>query len=367
MFTTLMKPPEPAPSIEHLPLLNPNNYVHDPLLSVFAHAVSLKRDYGSQTEAEFVAWLAHRLPVTLIDGAGNLHVDLRRLPAHRTLFTAHTDTVHNGGGANKVRVDDNFWRADNEALGADDAAGIALLCWMICHNIPGYYIFFRGEECGGIGSKWLAQNMPGLLREFDHAVAFDRAGYYDVITHQGGERCCSDEFAKALADQLTTDDFRLAYMPCDMGIYTDTAEFTSLIPECTNLSVGYTRQHGPFESQDVEFLQTLAQRLLEIDWTSLPVKRDMTYSARSEAVYDYVEFLATDCITLLNELHDDPYSLSALYELIEIYDDRDIESLLNSVDPKRITPELVQNAIDWLEDGQDVFDVLHVFINEIIQ
>lgn len=249
------------------------------LISTLAHALSLRRQHGSMTEARFVSYLADRLPVTAIDEHGNLHVDLRD-SISRTLFTAHTDTVHRGGGANTVKVDtltepgQTFWRADSgAALGADDGAGVALMHHMIDRGVAGYYILFRGEEAGGVGSGGLAASQPDLLKQFDRAIAFDRANYYDVITHQSGGRCASDAFAQALADQLNgaCDDFM--YCPDAGGVYTDTAEFTHLIPECTNLSVGYFSQHGDREHQNVTFLAKLADALCLVKWDDLPTVR----------------------------------------------------------------------------------------------
>jgi hypothetical protein len=114
--------------------------------------------------------------------------------------------------------------------------------------------------------------MPALFATIDRAVAFDRADYYDVITHQSGGRCCSDAFADALSMALSTEaDW---FIPCSTGVYTDTAEFTHLIPECTNVSVGYKHQHGDREEQDVAFLQRLAETVVTVDWDALPTARD---------------------------------------------------------------------------------------------
>lgn len=258
---------------EHLPELILDDLPRNTFWLTLGRAVTLRREYGSATEAAYVGWLVNRLPVTMIDGAGNVHVDIRTDESHRTMFTSHTDSVHRGGGINKVHVDGKFWRAStNSALGADDGAGNAIMAYMIEAGVPGYYVFFRGEECGGIGSKWLADEMPELFNDIDRAVAFDRAGYADVITHQSGSRCCSEEFAQELATALSTDtDW---YMPCSGGVYTDTAEFVSLIAECTNISVGYKHQHGDREEQDVEFLWGLAQRCIQVQWDTLTVKRD---------------------------------------------------------------------------------------------
>lgn len=261
------------PETDHLPILDPETLPRTMFWTVLSTALTMRRDHESPTEAAFVGWLINRLPVSYIDTAGNVYVDLRSSPEHRTMFTAHTDTVHNGGGPNTVRVDGDIWRADKgAALGADDGAGIAILCHMISEGVPGLYVFFRGEERGGVGSTWAARNMSEMFEDLDRAVAFDRADFYDVITYQSGGRCCSDEFAQALSNELSSETSW--YMPCDGGVYTDTAEFIRLIPECTNISVGYKNQHGDRESQDVVFLWDLAQRAAKVPWDTLPVARD---------------------------------------------------------------------------------------------
>lgn len=275
------KPYAPPPYAHAaLPYLTDADVPTSMLMQVLWRACRVKRGDGSQSEARFVAWLANRLPVTMIDPAGNIHVDTRKSPSHRTMFTAHTDTVHTSGGDNRIRLDTSDpdsikWRADKGAcLGADDGAGVALLMHMLDNTIPGYYIFFRGEECGGVGSSWLSQHMPGLMKEIDRCISFDRADYMDVITHQAGGRCCSEEFAQALADALTNEDMTLAFTPDSSGVFTDSANLTEEIAECTNLSVGYKHQHGDGEWQDVTFLALLADQLCLVPWDDLPVKRD---------------------------------------------------------------------------------------------
>lgn len=239
------------------------------LMNTLDTALSLKRGFGGETEAKFVAWLVKQVSPTMIDGAGNIHVELG---TSRTLFTAHTDTVHRNEGENKIRKTLTHWYGDGDALGADDGCGIALMLHMIAAGVPGRYVFFRGEECGGIGSSWLASEMPELLSRYDRAIAFDRAGLGDVITHQSGGRCCSDAFANALADAMNVDG--LMYLPNTTGVYTDTAEFTRLIPECTNLSVGYDHQHGPKEELNLLHFLALASVVTEIDWEALPTARN---------------------------------------------------------------------------------------------
>lgn len=273
---------KPVYTHAELPFVTEADVPNTILMQTLYRALRSRRAGDSMSEAKFAAWLVNRLPVTMIDSAGNIHVDRCTQPTHRTMFTSHTDTVHHVGGANQIRLDTSNplsvkWRAGEGAcLGADDGAGVALMVHMIEAGVPGYYVFFRGEESGGTGSSWLADNMPLAIKDLDRCVSFDRADYADVITHQGMGRCCSDTFALALAEQLTTDDMTLCFMPDDTGVFTDSANLTTLIPECTNLSVGYKHQHGDGEWQDITFLQMLAEQVVLVQWDALPVERDPT-------------------------------------------------------------------------------------------
>jgi len=126
---------------------------------------------------------------------------------------------------------------------------------------------------GGIGSRMAAKDVE-LFKGFDQAIAFDRKGTSSVITHQFS-RCCSDVYGKALSEALNIAiEDRYAFAPDDEGIFTDTANLTEIIPECTNISVGYDGAHTPSETLDVEFLFALRDACLRVDWTALPIKRD---------------------------------------------------------------------------------------------
>jgi hypothetical protein len=261
--------------------MNRNSILHKTL----ARALSMKRPHNSEGTQRLTDWLEDRavdlrdasMPHMKIhrDGAGNLHIDTRISPTNRTLFTAHVDTVHRDQGPNKIRKTATHWHADGAPLGADDGAGVAMLMHILHANIPAYFLFTQGEECGGIGATYVANHNPDLLAEFDRAVAFDRRGVDSVITHQGMGRCCSDVFAEALANELCAD-MTLMYSPDSTGVYTDTAEFVGLIPECTNVSVGYYREHSDEESLDILHFQALADRVALIDWDALPTDRDPT-------------------------------------------------------------------------------------------
>ena len=85
-------------------------------------------------------------------------------------------------------------------------------------------------------------------------------------------RCCSDAFADALSDKLSND--WLMYSPDNGGVYTDTAEFVDIIPECTNISAGYMHEHTTKESLNIQHLFDLMEQVVLIDWDALPTDRD---------------------------------------------------------------------------------------------
>ena len=256
--------------------MNKKSILHKTL----ARALSVKRPHNTPAVSDFTEWLFNALPAELksftsVDGAGNLHID-NRIAGSKTLFIAHVDTVHREVGANKIRKTATHWYADGAPLGADDGAGVAMLMHLIHADVKGYYIFSQGEECGGIGAKHIATHHTDLLAQFDRAIAFDRRGIDSVISHQGMGRCASDVFCQALANDLNAFDDTLMYSPDDTGVYTDTAEFTDIIPECTNISVGYYSEHGDQENLDIVHFEALSKAVLKVMWDSLPTDRDPT-------------------------------------------------------------------------------------------
>jgi len=250
----------------------------------------MKRPAHAEGERVFADWLHTHMPkrshiAVHYDKVGNLHVDARTDPTNRTLFIAHMDTVHRETGPNKIRKTQGTWYADGACLGADDGAGCAILMHLLHAGIPAYFIFSVAEEKGGIGAKYLADHSPELLREFDRAIAFDRRGIDSVITHQGWGRCCSDEFAASLSDALCADGV-LMYLGDDTGVYTDTAEFVDIIPECTNISVGYNMEHSDRETLDIFHFTALAAAVVKIDWDNLPTARDPKAKERPDPLID---------------------------------------------------------------------------------
>ena len=217
------------------------------------------------------------------DQFGNFFV---KIGESRSIFASHLDTV---GSIQEdiihVIDKDEVVRTDGHTiLGADDKSGVVLMYWMIKHKIPGLYYFFVGEEVGCFGSGQVSSYEANEIKgNYDRIISFDRKGTDSIITFQSSYRTCSEDFSKALAKELNvTKGFK--YKSDNTGSYTDAAEFTSLIPECTNLSVGYYAQHTNSERQDLKHLAKLADALLTVNWESLPAVRDIT---KKESKYNY--------------------------------------------------------------------------------
>ena len=243
--------------------------------------LALRRPHGGKNE-RFVAEeiILPRLPTLEMysDSTGKPMAYVYEVgKGSKTLFVAHLDTVHRDElTPNPLVYDGNknmVYKTDGTPLGADCGAGVWLLIKMAEAGVPGTYLWTTGEEAGGVGASWLALNATEFLGGFDRAISFDRKGTTSVITHQGwGGRCCSDEFALCLAGELTT--ILHQFIPDSGGVYTDTAEFTTLIPECTNISIGYLNEHTGNETLDVGFLKSLLKTCIGVQWEDLPTKRD---------------------------------------------------------------------------------------------
>ena len=210
----------------------------------------------------------------------------------RTIFASHLDTANKVAGPVKHIIDGNIIKTDGTSiLGADDKAGVTIMLHLMNNKVPGLYYFFIGEEVGCIGSGLASKSITDFKDKYDRIISFDRRDVGSVITHQSWARCCSNEFADELANQLNSTGFGLEYKKDDGGVYTDSAEFVDIIPECTNLSVGYYKEHTHTESQDIDHLERLAEACLKVDWDNLPTVRNPKLteykSSSSYNKYDY--------------------------------------------------------------------------------
>lgn len=228
--------------------------------------LTYRRPAGSKHERKFINRFIRPLGVTE-DGFGNLFKQVGEGSA--VLWSSHTDTVHRTSGRQRVEVIKGIAKAvSSDCLGADCTTGVWLMMHMIRAGVPGLYVFHRSEEVGGLGSDYFAKNGSVRLAGIKYAIAFDRYGQGSVITHQWGGRCCSDEFARSLSKEIGMS-MRLD----DGGTFTDTANYTHLIGECTNVSVGYQRQHHYDETQDLNFADELLTQMVMFEESRLVSKR----------------------------------------------------------------------------------------------
>lgn len=229
-----------------------------------------KRTYPHGTEAEIFPLLGEGLQV---DEFGNLFI---KIGESDVMFTAHLDTATTALTDVVHVIENDIIKTDGKSiLGADDKAGVTIMLNMIENNIPGLYYFFLGEEVGCIGSKKVAEvQKKEKIEGINKVISFDRRGLSSIITHQTSRRCCSEEFGEALSKALNDVEGTFSYKNDDTGVLTDSVQFISIYPECTNISVGYYSEHTFSERQDISHLEKLAEACTKVNWTELPVKRD---------------------------------------------------------------------------------------------
>jgi hypothetical protein len=279
-------PKEPEKPAELKVVIPPSRIQNDPEMwreaMEFASMLTYCRPHGSKAERKFIAKYLIPLGV-MYDKFGNYYKQIGDNPS--VLWSSHTDTVHTTAGSQKIIYWPNKFTGDiffgvdqpkvgekgakrSSCMGADDTCGIWLMIQMIKANVPGLYIFHRAEEIGGKGSGYIAEKNKDALKGIRFAIAFDRRGEKSVITYQRSKRCCSDEFAKSLAEQLGMGH------TCDTtGSFTDTASYVDLVAECTNISVGYDGAHTSSEDTNVDYLFRLRDALLKLDISKLVEKR----------------------------------------------------------------------------------------------
>jgi len=260
--------------------------------------LSIKVDQGDEDvhHKQIKAYLKHKKLNFVTDEQGNLRCWVRteEVPSPTTMFSCHLDTVHHGEPTELdlwVTVgpfdhNKDFIYAsekdtkDGSIIGADDTIGAYIMIHLIENDVPGLYVFHMGEESGGMGSHWLAENHPKMFKNIERCVAFDRMNYGDIINRQSGGVCCSSQFVDALAKTLNENlqylfPSQLVTFKSATGSYTDSASYTEIIPECTNLSIGYFHQHSSGEHFDYWWLNTVLLHLYTaVDWEALPTHRE---------------------------------------------------------------------------------------------
>lgn len=234
-----------------------------------------RKTYPKGTESQLEGFLPDGYKK---DSYGNYYLVLGTEPD--CMFACHLDTYSKLEQQITHKFKGNFIMSDGTTiLGADDKAGMIVLLYMIEKKVPGLYYFFLAEESGCLGSKEVAESfecgypMIPELKKITKCISFDRKGTNSIITEQLFTECCSKEFAYGLANRLNSVGNGLTMMPDATGVSTDSAQFMGIIPECTNISVGYYDEHTSSERQDIDFLYKLCHAVVEINWQTLPVSR----------------------------------------------------------------------------------------------
>lgn len=284
----------------------------------------------------------------------------------RIAFMAHHDTVHSTTGKQEVLNVGGFYKVDpagtSNCLGADCTTGVYIILKMIEAGIPGVYVVHGAEEIGCIGSAGMVASNPDWLDYVDAAISFDRKGYTSVITHQLGERTCSDAFAQSLADILDMD-----YQLDDGGVYTDSNEYRGIVPECTNISVGYFSQHSKSEIQDINFLNMLVDQILKADWNSLIIERDPAVTEHLNYANRYSNgFTYTGALRYTESDYDYEDPVGPAYTFGVKKDDKirdakykDMEDMIDIIkqNPEEIARLLKQYGLDAYDLIDDVYNL----------
>lgn len=283
--------------------------INQSTLLSFLAAVRPARSHAEEIHVAIIIKLATDLGYAPYqDAHGNIIVDNLADTTSRVMFTSHTDSIHRkashdtqqlnitGNGIVTVNLKET---PESSCLGADDATGNYIMLRLLQAGVKGLYVFFRDEEIGGLGSSYFAgqPNNAELIASLTHCISFDRMGYDSIITHQSCGRCASDEFAADLGALIKKQDTSelLDYYADDTGTFTDSANFSSLISECSNLSVGYFKQHTVKESQDIVFADALCEALTKVDWCNLAHYRDPTVIDRTDYyLYDQYPYSSYD-------------------------------------------------------------------------
>ncbi|RZN30498.1 hypothetical protein [Bradyrhizobium sp. Leo121] len=239
-------------------------------LKTLCEMLTYARPAGSRSEKKFINRFIRPLGAKA-DAYGNYILKIGDGPV---CFSSHTDTVHKSGGKQRVTITTDYMMklpmlSQSNCLGADDTSGVWLMCELIRAKVPGLYIFHREEEVGGTGSSYIAKRTPELFEQIKCVIALDRKGRHDVITHQGGARCCSGAFADSLISGLGIEHLAKS----DGGTFTDSANYTGIVGECTNLCVGYYDQHSSKETLDAEFMAEMRDALIRLDQSKLVFER----------------------------------------------------------------------------------------------
>jgi len=312
--------------------------------------MDIKQKFLSLTDQTYPHGKEHelfdKLPQNLeMDEFGNLFI---KIGESDVMFTSHLDTATSAYTKVNHVFEGNIIKTDGKSiLGADDKAGVTIMLNMIEKQVPGLYYFFLGEEVGCVGSKKVAEKQKvEKIPYINKVISFDRRGTDSIITFQASSRCCSDKFGEELSKRLNEVESTFKYKNDPTGVYTDSAQFVKIYPECTNISVGYYSEHTFSERQDIEHLTKLAEACTKIDWNTLPVERDpskVEYSSYGYGRYGWDEWDYTPSSSTYSNSYK-PSTPVVSTEKINFWDEE--YRYVSSLEIKKTTGEIVSMDLD---------------------
>lgn len=174
---------------------------------------------------------------------------------NKACFVSHLDTVAKSYAECRKPyfICDDIMFKINAVLGADDTAGNIL---MLNHIDKINFVFTVDEEIGGIGAQKLAKNTEFVddISSISGFIELDRKGNSDIIGYMHGY--CEKDFLKAVQDILPDHNDA-------NGVFTDIDKFKHIKPG-VNISVGYYSAHTTSEILDLQYLEELNDKILEL-------------------------------------------------------------------------------------------------------
>jgi len=171
---------------------------------------------------------------------------------NKPTLSAHTDTVSKEKPTRFVYNGDTISNF-NGVLGADDRAGIWIICKLLEYNCTDYnFVIFDEEEIGGIGSREFVQtnHFDSLAADTSCWIGLDRRGTNEVATY-------------GLDNYELIESFKDNGWVEAMGSFTDVvnlAEYSGIA--CVNLSVGYNKEHSKNETLNIRDMKNTFNLLL---------------------------------------------------------------------------------------------------------
>jgi hypothetical protein len=119
----------------------------------------------------------------------------------------------------------------------------------------------------------------------------------------------------------------MGYILDDGGIYTDTAEYTHIISECSNVSIGYQSEHSHKETLDINHVLKLRDKMISIQWDQIDLTKERKPQEKiSKWDYYYPNDIGSTSFEDLKYLDH-----RSLLELVKKSDPRDLAIMIEDL------------------------------------